>query len=265
MHSDRPAAVALPRSLYLKSCLVGTAADRALHKLRWVLGSWQRYRHPELWEIYLEGQRLHGILSRLLKPDSVCVDVGCHIGSFLKMAYDFAPIGRHIAFEPSPTKARWLRQHFPKADIFASAVGDEMGTITFHENYVAPGLSFVSSDQSALNDHTAREVALCKLDDVLSDREKIDLIKIDVEGNELSVLRGAQRVIEDHRPTIIFEFGPGSDDLRRILFEWLTSAGYGIHTYADFLYGRGALGFDEFRRCGVYPFRALNFLAAPNN
>jgi FkbM family methyltransferase len=254
----------LPLSLYFKSRLVGTTIDRTIHDLRWLLGAWQRHRHPELWEIYLEERRLPMLLARLLRPNSTCVDVGCHIGSFLSLARRLAPQGRHVAFEPSPTKAAWLKQRFPTTEVFAMAVGERSGTIGFYENRQAPGLSFVSDDPDALDHHTIQNVALCRLDDVLNNRARIDLIKIDVEGNELSVLQGAGKVIGSHRPTIVFEFGPGTDDKRRALFDWFLAHGYGIYSYADYLFDRGPLEFEEFRRCGIYPFRAFNFLALPS-
>ena len=38
---------------------------------------------------------------------------------------------------------------------------------------------------------------------------------------------------------------------------------YDLFTFGDFLYGKEALTFSEFRKCGLYPFRAFNFVALP--
>ena len=75
----------LPFSLYLKFLLVGTAGETLAKKLRWIWGARQRHLHPELWELHLEEERLPLILSRLLSANSCAVDVGCHIGSFLRL------------------------------------------------------------------------------------------------------------------------------------------------------------------------------------
>jgi len=78
-------------------------------------GIFRRIRHPELREIYLEQERTEqGIGGEVIKPDSNCIDIGSHIGSSEFAYYDYAPQGKHIAFEPVPEKALWLRRKFLK-------------------------------------------------------------------------------------------------------------------------------------------------------
>ena len=71
--------------LLLKSRLVGTPAERFGKRLRWLLGAGHRLRYPELWELYLEELRLPFILRKLLTDSSCGVDVGSHLGSFLRL------------------------------------------------------------------------------------------------------------------------------------------------------------------------------------
>jgi hypothetical protein len=48
------------------------------------------------------------------------------------------------------------------------------------------------------------------------------------------------------------------------LFDHITGVmNYDVFTFGDFLHDKGPLGFDEFRKCGIYPFRAFNFVALP--
>lgn len=252
----------------LKAFLVGTPLEAPALRLRWWLGIGQRRRHPELWGIYLEEMHLPNVLRKLLKPDSCALDVGAHIGSFTSQLLQAAPRGKHVVIEASPTKAAWLKSHFPAVDVHVVAASETNGTATFQENLRRPGFSRLSP--VATNDECiSYDVATCRLDDLLSGR-RFDLIKIDVEGHELSVLRGATETIRKFRPAIIFECGAeyalrDEGISRRALYDYLTQdLDYSISTYADFLFEKGAMEFDEFRRCGLYPFVAFNFVAIPN-
>jgi FkbM family methyltransferase len=257
----------------MKSLLVGTRLGDAAGRLRWLWGYGQRRRHPELWELYLEEHWLPVVLRRLLTPISCGVDVGSHIGSFLALLTKFAPEGRHAAFEPSPTKSRWLKRRFRDVEIFPCAVADKAGTAVFEENTALSGYSHLlapgSLPKNGSDGASHYDVAVCRLDDVLLDRGRVDLIKIDVEGGELAALRGAETLIRKWQPAIIFEcgseYGLERKNLsRRDLFDYLTSGlGYKIFCFADFAFDKGELTFDEFRKCGLYPFRAFNFVAVP--
>ena len=250
-----------------KAFLVGTAFEATALRLRWLLNFPQRYRHPELWGIYLDEELLPRVLQRLLKHNSNAVDVGAHIGSFTSLLLQTSPDGKHIAIEASPSKAAWLKKRFPGVDVRSVAISDTNGTATFQEDIKFSGFSRLSAKAS--NDHCiSYSVETRRLDDLLNGRD-VDLIKIDVEGLELSVLRGATETIKKCRPPIIFECGSeyalrDQGISRRELYNYLTQElNYSICTFADFLFDKGAMEFDEFRRCGLYPFVAFNFIAVP--
>ena len=257
-------------SLYLKSLIVGTALEDPAKYLRWLLGTKQRLKHPELWELYLEERRLPQVLQRVLSESSCAVDVGCHIGSFLSLLIKYAPSGRHIAFEPSPKRSELLKRHFPAVTIYDCAVNDKAGTASFQEDSSHPGYSHLRGDTNATTAHlTSYEVKTCRLDDLLLENDRLDLIKLDIEGGELSALRGAAKVIDKFRPTIIFEcgseYGLAEQKIsRRDLYNFITDdLKYNIFTFVDFLFDKGPISFDEFEKCGLYPFRAFNFVASP--
>jgi hypothetical protein len=95
-------------------------------------------------------------------------------------------------------------------------------------------------------------------------------MKIDVEGAELHVLRGAARTIQRHRPALIFESCADSAEKlgssHRDLFEYLTGyLKYDILHFDDFLSGRRPLDWPDFNACHKYPFRAFNFLGLPRS
>ena len=99
----------------LKRNLIRTPLERPALWLRNLAGARKRRKHPELSEIYAEGERMDAILARILKPDSNCLDVGAHIGSFLVQLIRLAPRGKHMAFEALPEKAEWLKKTIPLA------------------------------------------------------------------------------------------------------------------------------------------------------
>lgn len=256
--------------LYFKAKIVGTPFEIPAQKLRWFLGARERLKHPELWELYLEERRLPLVLQRVLSRDSCGIDVGCHIGSFLSLLKRSAPDGRHVAFEPSATKAKLLKRHFPTTEIHTLAISDVNGRAFFQENYSQPGYSQLQGEKKSMAAGViSYEVEVRRLDDMLIGKDRIDLIKLDIEGTELAALRGACRVIKQFRPVLIFECGSEygmaeKTSSRRELYDCLTDdLGYVILTFSDFLFDKGSMTFDEFRKCGLYPFRAFNFVALP--
>ena len=254
----------------IKSRLIGTPAEDFAKRIRWLLGANQRRRHPELWEFYLEELRLPLVLNKLLSENSRGVDVGSHLGSFLNLLTKHAPKGRHLAFEPITSKNVWLKTRFPEARVLPFAVSDKNGTATFEENLTRSGYSSLFHTERSSNQTRSYDVQTCRLDDVIG-AERVDLIKLDVEGGELASLQGARKTISAWCPSIIFECGSEyflneAKLSRRELYDFIVDElHYDIFCFGDFLFEKGKMSFDEFRKCGLYPFRAFNFIALPSN
>lgn len=105
------------------------------------------------------------------------------------------------------------------------------------------------------------------LDDLLPPDLKIDLIKVDVEGGELAVFRGALRTIRDWKPFIVFEHGLGAAEYYgtgpEMIYDLLADDG-GLHISLlhDWLKGRPPLTRDRF--VGQFHARThFYFLAHP--
>jgi len=262
------AAMGMPISLYLKSRLLGSPLEAAARRLQSLSSIKAIALNPEVSDIFLESKRIEIILRRLMAPDSNCIDVGCHIGSFLSLLLDICPNGKHLAIEPSSVKSAWLAKKFPAVDVLSIAVGDKNETLTFHENLQRPGFSRLR--QATAGRSISYPVAVKRLDDILGDRP-IDLLKIDVEGGEYNALLGSPRLIERCKPILLFECGSEHDldevsVSRRKLYDLITSSyNYNMFTLPDFIYGKGCLSFDEFRKCGLFPFRAFNYIATTND
>ena len=254
--------------LYVKQMVVDTPLSRIGHRLRWISQTPQRMRHPELWDLYLEDGRTKLALETLIAPDDNCVDVGAHIGSMLAEIRRLAPCGSHVGFEPTPAKAKLLRKKFGGVRIVEAATAEKPGTALFYDDLDRPGFSGLQRpvDESTIRSY---EVRLVTLDEELADCDRIDFLKIDVEGGELSTLRGAEEVLSRHKPSILFECGPSSQ-LQRFgyervdLFDFFAERGYDVYSMVDFVFGRDPMTRESFDKAGTYPYRGFNYLALPS-
>ena len=196
------------------------------------------------------------IMKEYLKPDSNCIDVGCHKGEILEMMLKFAPKGRHYAFEPIPYLYNDLVQKFKDvATIYPYALSDEKGSTTFNLVKNAPAYSGLKQRHYDIEDPDIEVINVEKetLDDLLGD-SRIDFIKIDVEGGEFGVLKGAKALLRKNLPTILFECGKGASDYYGTqpadIYNYLTKEiGLRLFTLNAFIKGGNALTQLEFVQC----------------
>lgn len=223
--------------------------------------TWPRWR-------FVDDQASHHItqlLSYVLTESSCCIDVGCHTGTFLQHIVRLAPGGRHHAFEPLPHLAADLRRRFPQVDVHEVALSDRAGAAEFHHVTTNPGYSGLRRrTYDRANERVELlQVRTCRLDDVVPQDQAIAFIKIDVEGAELEVFRGAARTIHRCRPYIVFEhglkaanhYGTTPHMIYRLLVDELDLSIFSLS-------GRGPLSADEF--AAIYDRNSeWNFLARP--
>jgi FkbM family methyltransferase len=153
------------------------------------------------------------LIAATVPRDAHTVDVGCNRGDVLRELIRVAPAGRHIAYEPIPALADDLRRRFPQAEVRDVALSDTTGTSTFQHVTNADGYSGLLRRDLPAGVHVHEiTVRLERLDDSLPDGFAPAFIKIDVEGGELGVMRGARETIDRHRPIVAFESGKGSSE-----------------------------------------------------
>ena len=108
------------------------------------------------------------------------------------------------------------------------------------------------------------------LDDLVPEKKSIGFIKLDVEGAELYVFKGARRIFAESRPIVLFEcaasgissFGITPDEI----FGFITAdLDYRIYLLKDWLGQGAALDLPRFESAMIYPFQAFNFVAAPES
>jgi FkbM family methyltransferase len=153
----------------------------------------------------------------LLKPGDTAIDVGGHIGFFtMHMAAAVGPEGRVYAFEPLDSNADLLERSIAengfgdRIRFQRAAVGEASGTatLTFPAETLNSGGAYLLREGTAqLAGNRTQEVPLVALD-ALNIRRPVRFIKMDVEGAEPQVLRGAERLLREDRPTILSELHP---------------------------------------------------------
>jgi FkbM family methyltransferase len=162
-------------------------------------------------------------MRRILAPDSVCLDVGANKGEILREMVRAAPLGAHVAFEPIPRLAARLRRKFPGVSIHQVAIADATGESGFVLVQRAPGYSGLRRRVYPWEDPRIVKIRVnvARLDDLATD-EPVRFMKLDIEGGEYHALLGARKLIQRHRPVIVFEAG------------WQSTGQYGVTASAMF-------------------------------
>ncbi len=219
----------------------------------------RRTGRPELLAAFYPGARtalreevaLSAVLAAALPAGGCYVDIGTNQGQVLREAVRVAPRGCHIAFEPIPALAAGLRRDFPAAEVRELALGERRETAEFCHFTRMEGWSGLRrspeiSDERGRPEYIRVEVST--LDGEL-DGIRPDVVKIDVEGNELGVLRGGRGLLGASRPLLILEHVAAAAAL------------YG--TTPGMVFDElGSLGYEVFALTGEGPFDRGRFATA---
>jgi len=212
------------------------------------------------------------VIATVCRPDSNCIDVGCHKGEILDLMLAAAPKGHHWGFEPIPDlyEALILKYANTPCTISAFALSNAAGEAKF--NYVTSNPSYSGllrrSYDRPNEEDTSITVKTARLDDILPLDTRVDLIKIDVEGAEMLVLSGASAIIARAKPVIIFEHGLGASDIYGTgpedVFAFFTNLGYGIYLLEDFLAKKTSFSVEDFSK-QYHSQKNFYFVAANNS
>lgn len=194
------------------------------------------------------------ILKKHIKNTDHCIDVGCHKGEILDLFLRYAPEGKHYAFEPIPYLFEDLKTTYKnQAQVFPFALSNNAGESSFQLIKNAPAYSGIKKRKYDISNPEIEQIKVIKetLDRVVPPNQRIDFIKIDVEGGEFDVMKGATKLLKRCKPIVLFEFGKGASDfygtLPRELYSFLSDKiGLKIFTLKDFLNGGQHLTEDEF-------------------
>jgi FkbM family methyltransferase len=148
------------------------------------------------------------VIRERVRPEHVTADIGANLGLHT-VSLSRAAKTVH-AFEPNPLLLPALRRtlaHHANVILHECALGERNGTISL----------LAGEDHSMAQVAAGSDLPIRRLDDVLAG--PVDFIKIDVEGYEVNVFRGAERILRENHPVIVFEEVPewGKTDARRHL------------------------------------------------
>jgi FkbM family methyltransferase len=204
------------------------------------------FPHNETCElVYLTGRyepnETHWLES-VLRPGMTFVDIGANLGMFtLLAAACVGPGGRVIALEPSKRERERLEANvklngFANVRVIAAATSDVPGNARLHvAREPNSGHNTLGAFIYDVREELAEEVELIRLDDAGIDH--VDVMKLDVEGAEVKALRGAARLIDRCRPTVLVEVNDrslGNQGHRSAeVWEFFLSRGYSMHGFDE--------------------------------
>lgn len=189
------------------------------------------------------------IIQNILREGDTFIDIGANIGSIAipgKIAVGNS--GRVFAIEANPNIYNYLNKNIKlnnlEINTFCCAVGDEKGELFFSNLH--------QDDQNSISQDGEIKVPVEKLDDIIHGLDRVRLIKIDVEGFELKVVKGAEEIISNTQ-YLMFEcwdqhfqkYGYRSEDL----LDYLRGLKFKIFNIADGQIGSEIVFNSNFEEC----------------
>lgn len=191
------------------------------------------------------------VMRRVLRPDSSAIDAGAFVGGMLKHIVRFAPHGRHWAFEPLPDLHRSLAARFPSVSVLPFALGAGPGRAEYVRVSRFPALSGLKRrpDVPPGSETETLVVEVETLDRVIPPDQGVEFIKVDVEGGELDLFRGAAATLARSRPVVVFECGLAARAFGatpEAVHDSLTAPGLRVSTLDAWLSGQSPLSRSAF-------------------
>ncbi len=149
------------------------------------------------------------LLRHLCDKDSRILDVGANIGMTALAFSQISSAGQIAAIEPVPRTFEFLQQNVaeagaPNVKVFNFALGSSAGSVIMQGHPSNFACSFVADNYTIPTaDHFSFQVPVKRLDDTFSELslDRLDFMKVDVEGFELEVFAGAKKLLEDFSPS----------------------------------------------------------------
>ncbi len=180
-----------------------------------------------------------------IKPGMTVIDVGANAGVYtFSAAVKVGPEGRVLAVEPFSGCVRCLQEtcrinQFSWVSVCPGAASNFNGTLRLMLHTASELNEVVISDSEVeeLHPDSFEQVSSFTLDSLLEKEnlQKVDLIKIDAEGHEMSVLQGSNKTLSQFRPVIMYENIAGDKGCNYQVAEYLVSQGYQLFQYQPYL------------------------------
>lgn len=189
----------------------------------------------QLWAFGSYEPQLAELFRHLVRRGDRCVDVGANIGVHtIRLARLVGRNGDVIAVEPDPdvvwrTQRNIMLNGLANVRVISAAASDLAGEMRLYR----PSPRDTNRGRASLHHHpylsgVATTVPVVTIDGICADAP-VSLIKVDVEGHEAAVLRGATGTIARHSPSLVFEYAPELlSDVSQAPFGWLAERGYAV-------------------------------------
>jgi len=222
-----------------------------------VFSTEDEYSHSWFYSRYEPGDLHEAPVTRriieALDGASGFADVGSHLGWYACVAAACIGQDRVVAFEMDQANLDLLNRNLELNGLrdlacVHAAIGDRHGEV---EYMTSPGRPSQLLSLGVARDETGEgqvkaTVPMITLDEYFADRDtKPDVFKIDVEGAEMGVLRGAEGLLRDHARTLFIEVHPGLmrafGESYHDLFRWLIDRGFTLERIGE-MRGTGSAG-----------------------
>lgn len=178
---------------------------------------------------------IQDVFAEQIPSGGVVWDVGANVGFYTLIAARLVGDGKVVAFEPLPANQEAIRRNIAlnelaNVQLIGVALSDAEGTAELEIHASPTWAKLDTSVDTAFKrgtDIAGRvRVELSTLDAQLAHAAAPDLVKMDIEGAEVAALRGASKLLSEHRPTLICEL----HGTNRAVTELLESKGYEVRT-----------------------------------
>jgi FkbM family methyltransferase len=178
-------------------------------------------------------------LNQFVHPGETFVDAGANCGLFtIAAARIVGPSGRVIAFEPGRSVLPMLKHNVAQnslenVEVHECGLGAEAGRVRLYHHPHGASSATLGCAPGVKAPYV--EIEIDTLDAILerSGVEKVDTIKMDVEGAEELILRGAPKMFAQNHPRVLFEINPEAISNLQLQLKgawtWLAARGYRFH------------------------------------
>ena len=186
------------------------------------------------WIVYgkYEGASFLDWARKFLPPDAIVVDSGANIGQMLMYLAQWIPQGKVLAFEPGTEAGNWLQECLAvNANLPVEIIRAGLGASTAQLRLNQIGGNVGHGAWSQVSETEGEAIQIVRLADELTRRSisKVNLWKLDVEGYELSALKGAEELLREQRIEALYvELG---FDQGKQICEYLSQFGYVCHLF----------------------------------
>jgi len=177
-------------------------------------------------------------VSKYLSENMICLDIGANIGYYSTLySRIVGNEGKVISVEPSPLNFKYLKKNLQSQNqknfvLFNCACGNSEGKVNFQLDLRANKCKVLDNEIKIDSQSDIIQVPVRRIDDIIKESgiNKLDFMKIDVEGYEWNTLQGGMSTIQKFKPTIQLEihFTRIGYNITKQILEFLKNEGYEV-------------------------------------